>query len=231
MEIGFDIISDLHLKTDDTFNWEGKVTSLYCIIAGNVGPDIKTVSSVLTNLSKYYQGVFYIPGSLEYTNADNIELKTKELANVCKKIKNVTMLYQHIVIINGIAIVACNGWYGNTVSVNLETDSLILKHRFEDLYYLKNSIEKLQKHLDVKNIIVVTNSVPKIQLYHGEIPNILNPEISLDLILSADTERKISKWVFGMHNKAVDKKIDYINYINNPCYNQQPYWAKRINAY
>ena len=39
MILGFDIISDLNLSIDDTFTWEDKPTSLYCIVAGNVSND------------------------------------------------------------------------------------------------------------------------------------------------------------------------------------------------
>ena len=42
-DIGFDIISDLNLQPDDSFNWENKATSLYCIVAGNNSSDLRTV--------------------------------------------------------------------------------------------------------------------------------------------------------------------------------------------
>ena len=36
IDIGFDVISDLNLKRNDSFNWENKATSLYCILSGNI---------------------------------------------------------------------------------------------------------------------------------------------------------------------------------------------------
>ena len=43
MNIGFDVISDLNLDAEDHFTWEGKATSLYLIIAGNISNDMRVI--------------------------------------------------------------------------------------------------------------------------------------------------------------------------------------------
>lgn len=230
MNIGFDIIGDLNLSPDSAFDWEGKATSLYCIISGNISPDTRTLVNVLTNLSHCYQGVFFIPGSLEYDGASNIEARTKELIRICGKIKNVAVLYQHVVIIDGIAVLGCNGWTGNVLESDEYTNEMVRHRQIEDLSYLKQSIEKLQRHLDVTKIILVTNSVPNPSLYFGEKPDHVDEKIPLNLVLMADTMNKVSHWVFGTHKKIVDTEIDNINYVNNPCFGVNPYWAKRIDV-
>ena len=78
MNIGFDIISDLYLNPDEKFDWDGKATSLYCVIAGGISNDLLTIRNVLNNLGKYYQGVFYVPGTLEYENSDNLNKRTDQ---------------------------------------------------------------------------------------------------------------------------------------------------------
>jgi len=228
MKIGFDIISDLNLNANDDFNWENKATSLYCIVAGNVSHDLKTIVKVLSHLSRLYQGVFYTPGSLEYRNVENIDIRTNEIVRICQQIKNIAVLYQHVVIIDGIAILGSNGWYGNLETEDLSTELKVQEKRHEDIHYLKHSLDKLQKHLDVKNIIVVTNAVPGENLYFGEVPDYVRHQLPLNLTLLADTEHKISHWVFGTHGKIVDTVINNINYVNNPRLNRNPYWAKRI---
>ena len=62
IDIGFDIIGNLNLEPNDSFNWIDKPTSLYCILTGNVSSDMKTVTQTLVHLSQQYQGVllFYI---------------------------------------------------------------------------------------------------------------------------------------------------------------------------
>ena len=53
MNIGFDVISDLNLDAEDSFDWEGKATSLYLIIAGNISSDLRVIHQTLVHLSRY----------------------------------------------------------------------------------------------------------------------------------------------------------------------------------
>lgn len=230
MKIGFDLISDLFLTPDHNLSWENKATSLYCIVAGNISHDLRTLVITLSHLSKYYQGVFFIPGALEYQDITDIDGRTDEIMRACKKLKNVAVLYQHVVIIDGVAILGANGWYGNIKPTDMLTELTVQEKRHEDIAYLKNSIERLQKHLDVKKILLVTNSVPGPNLYFGEMPDFVNDQLPLNLTLFTDTEHKISHWAFGTHEKIVDTTLNGINYINNPKLNRSPYWAKRIEV-
>jgi hypothetical protein len=230
MKIGFDIISDLNLAPGESFNWDGKATSLYCIVAGNVSPDLRTIHQTLSHLGKLYQGVFYTLGSLEYDGIGDVEARTDEIHKLCSTIPNVAILHHHVVIVDGIAIIGSNGWYGNTMPSDMVTELAVEIHRNEDLSYLKSTIETLQKHLDVKNIIVVSNSVPGVSLYFGEQPANLVSQLPLELALIADTESKVTHWIYGTYGKVVDITINGINYINNACYKRNPYWAKRIEV-
>lgn len=230
MKIGFDVISDLNLSPDDSFNWEGKSTSLYCLIAGNISNDLRTVRQTLLHLSKFYQGVFYTAGSLEYEGVDNIDRRTHELQRICRSVKNSAFLHHHVVIVDGIAIAGANGWYGNTLPSDEDSEKQIEQHRHEDLVYIKSTLEKLQKHLDVKKIIILSNSVPGPALYFGEEPVTVESQLSLDLLLPVDTEKKISHWIYGTYGKVVDTHINGINYINNSSFKKNPYWAKRIEV-
>lgn len=227
MIIGFDLISDLNLSPDNNFNWENKATSLYCLIAGNISFDIKTVALVLHNLSHHYQGVFFVPGALEFENAENYKFRITELQRICKKIQNVVLLYHHVVIIDGVAVLGCTGWYGNEYESDFEINYKVGK--FDDLIYLKNSLEKLQKHLDVKKIIVITNAVPNEKLYFSEIPELLKILPDLSMIKEGDSENKISHWAYGSYNKLVDTIIDNVNFVCNPFNNTNMYYAKRID--
>lgn len=199
MEIGFDVISDLNLSPDESFNWEGKVTSLYCIVAGNISSDLRTIWQTLLHLGKLYQGVFYVIGSLEYKDSNDFEATTKSLLQIAQKIPNVAVLHHHVVILDGLALVGCNGW-ANDDEYFLGRDQFsALSNKLDDAKYLKNSIAKLQKHLDVKKIIVISNAVPKKDLYFGENPDA--EDLTLDLCLTDDTEIKVSHWVFGTYKK------------------------------
>ena len=230
MEIGFDVISDLNLSPEESFNWEGKSTSLYCIVAGNVSSDLRTVLQTLAHLSKQYQGVFYTPGSLEYEDCDDINARTHDILSVCSKIHNLAVLHHNVVIIDGVAILGANGWGKDLLQEDDMAHSQIDMHRMEDTAYLHKSLEKLQRHLDVKKILVVSSAVPHRNLYFNEEPEFISGILPLVASLVSDTESKVSNWVFGIHEKIVDTTINNINYCNNPYLKRNPYWAKRVTV-
>jgi len=226
-EVGFDIISDLNLTPGESFNWENKATSLYCIIAGNISSDLRTMTHTLIHLSKFYQGVFFVPGSLEYETASDVNIRTEEISGLTQGLNRVCLLYQHVVIIDGVAIIGSNGW-GNIGYELTDKNMTGAAARHEDAKYLFNSIDRLQRHLDVKKIVVVTNEVPHSDLYFGEYPEELSDQIPLRVVLSADTEGKVAHWIFGTYLKGADTVVSEVNYINNPYTRGSPYWAKRL---
>ena len=226
-DIGFDVISDLNLDPEESFNWENKATSLYCLVAGNVSSDFRTVIQTLTHLGRFYQGVFYVPGPLEYNDTPDIQSRTEELVSTINVIPNVRMLYQHVLIVDGISIIGVNGWsnVGNTLTLSNIMEAAA---RHDDITYLHRSIGKLQKHIDVKKVIVITSCVPSEELYFGEKPEIVEDQIPLCAALGSDTENKVTHWVFGTYDKSADTYINDINYVNHPYIKGSPYWAKRL---
>lgn len=225
MEIGFDLIGDLYLDPEDSFNWENKSTSLYCIVTGNISHDLRTVFQVLSHLSKFYQGIFYVPGLLEYKSSNDYDNRTKELISLVKKLPKVALLYHHVVIIDGVAILGANGWSAdNPDDISIE----LVKYRLDDIAYLNKSIEKLQTHLDVKRILVVTSCIPGKALYFGKIPNHVSDHIYPEHCLSNDTEMKITHWAFGTSERNINTVINGVTYVNNPFQKNMPYWAKII---
>lgn len=226
-EIGFDILGDLNLQPDDSFNWENKQSSLYCIITGNISSNTRTIRQTLLHLARIYQGVFYVPGILEYEAENSIPERIQDLLEITESIPNVCMLHQQVAVIDGIAITGVNGW-SNAGDNQIHENILEEVARYEDMFYLRNSITKLQRHLDVKKIIVVSNAVPHADLYFKENPGYIEDQTPLCDVLDADTEKKVSHWVFGTYDKPVDSFIENVNYMNNPRPAKAPYWPKRI---
>lgn len=228
-EIGFDIISDLNLQPNDSFNWENKATSLYCIVAGNVSSDIRTVIQVLLHLSRLYHGVFFVPGKLEYEKCNSIVTRTNELLAISGSLNNVVVMHNNVIVVDGVGLLGSNGW-GNIENTLDAKNIEMTAAKYEDFTFLLKSLGKLQKHLDVKKIVVITSAVPKEELYFGEIPDNVVEQIPLYNILEDDTEKKVSHWVFGTYNKPVDLHIDNINYISNAKNQYGPYHAKRLTV-
>lgn len=226
-EVGFDIISDLYLCPNDSFNWQNKATSLYCIVAGNISSDLRTVIQVLFHLSTLYHGVFFVPGKLEYENCESLTKRTDELLAVGEGIPNLVVLYNSVITVDGVALLGSNGWGNIENKLDLK-NTVMTAAKHEDFTYLLKSLGKLQKHLDVRKIILITSAVPREDLYFGEVPDNVVDQIPLVNILEADTEKKVSHWVFGTYNKPVDLDIDNITYVNNSKNQYGPYYAKRL---
>jgi hypothetical protein len=240
IDIGFDVISDLNLEPNDSFNWETKTTSLYCILSGNISSDMRTVTQTLVHLSQLYQGVFFTPGLLEYeTSKLDINKRTAELVSLAQKVPNIVILHHNIIIVDGIAIVGSNCWenaHEPGTSVSIE-DLKYNQYRLDDMGFLHKTIEKLQRHLDVKKIVIVTNGVPNENCYFGESPDYVKNQVPLDTVLNADTEGKITHWVYGSYNKPVEatlllpRKTDLLA-ISNPLVgkNIQQFYPKRLTV-
>ena len=226
---GFDVISDINLNPSDDFDWTGKPTSLFCLIPGNISTDLGTISRVLKHLSNLYQGVFFIDGALENSDIQTRDSRVTELQQICSVLRNVIYLHNNVVVIDGVALVAINGWYKNYQNNTIIDDFHAKCLRYEDISYLEKTLEKLQLHVDVKKIIIMSNCVPFRELYYGEC-DINDEDIYPGYVLYKDTEHKVVKWVYGTYDKLVDTTINNVNYINNTKFDREPYYAKRIEV-
>jgi len=258
MEFSFDLISDLHVETWDNFDWTGQATSPYCVIAGDVSQDRRRLVETLKHLGNCYQGVFFIDGNDEHRNyLEHLGQSYYELSKYVDKFKNVVFMQDNVVIVNGVAFVACNGWYSfslnpkidfnQTVSwfnarygVSASVAGTIASMALTDAAYLRNSIRKLQMHQDVKAIVIVTHTVPAPWLVEHDLElenhyrfNTTGNE-HLQIALDEDTENKVKVWCFGHYHRGIDRQFENVRYVNN-CrgrgntpWSQSVYYPKRI---
>jgi predicted phosphodiesterase len=260
MQFNFDLISDLHIETWNSFDWSGQATSPYCVVAGDVARDRETLRETLQHLGKCYQSVFYIDGNDEHRyTLDNLGESYRFLDRTLDNIKNVIYLQDNVIIINGVAILATNGWwsydmdpeidyeqsqqwYQDRMQVSSGTADAITGLAFNDATYMLNSVKKLQTHQDVRAIVVVTHTVPAPWIVNHDIDlvdtwrfNCMgNPH--LQSLLNEDTENKIHTWCFGHYHKSVDRVHNGIRYVNN-CrgrgdteWSQPAYYPRRISV-
>lgn len=258
MKIHFDLISDLHIETWGQFDWTGQPTSPYCIVAGDIARDRALVIDTLEHLSTVYAGVFYIDGNDEHKGRlDDLTNSYKELAALVEQIPNVVYLQDNVVVVNGVGIVATNGWwsydfdpylemeqtldwYKDRNGISMSTAIDISSVAYNDAAYIRNSVAKLQRHKDVDAIVVVSHTVPAPWIISHDLElcdtwryNVMgNSHIAM--ALREDTEKKIKAWCFGHYHKSVDRIQDGVRYVNN-CrgrgdtdYHQTAYYPKRI---
>lgn len=258
MSFAFDLISDLHVETWDQFDWTGQPTSPYCVVAGDVSRDPEITAEILEHLGKQYAGVFYIDGNDEHRYyLDDLGKSYKIIDEVTKNLKNVVYMQDNVVIINGVAILATNGWwtydfsnefdpeesvqwFQDYVQISNESANSITGVAYHEAAYIINSIHKLQRQRDVNSIVIVTHTVPApwivehdIDLAHTVRFNTMGNQ-HMQMALDEDTENKIKAWCFGHYHKSVDRDFGGIRYISNPRgrgntpWSQNPYFPKRI---
>jgi predicted phosphodiesterase len=261
MTFTFDLISDLHIETWDTFDWTGQPTSPYCVVAGDVSRDPEIVAHTLKHLGEcYHGGVFYIDGNDEHRNSlEDLGESYKTLTRSIRKIKNVVYMQDNVIIINGVALLATNGWWSYDFNDSLDPDQTMEWYRdrmnitetsalsinsvaYNDAAYMINSVAKLQTHQDVKSIVIISHTVPSPWLIQHDTEltdtwrfNCMGNK-HLQLVLNEDTENKIHTWCFGHYHKSVDRTLGGVRYVNN-CrgrgdteWCQVAYYPKRITV-
>lgn len=223
-----DLISDLALTKHDPFDWQGKPTSLFCIVAGNVSKDLLVIKKTLEHLGGLYQGVFYIDGLLEHETATDPELRIQQIKRICQSLPNVVYMHNHVVVVNNTAFIAINGWGNDSRLFTADNTALNQDQKLDDLAYLSNTIKQLQLHQESKKIILISCCVPDEYLLYNSKTKQRGVKAELSLTLLHDTEKKVSHWLFGGSEIVADCVVNNRQYANNPRIPNQPYWPKRI---
>lgn len=258
MHFAFDLISDLHVETWDKFDWTGQPTSPYCVVAGDVSRDPELVMETLEHLGQQYAGVFYIDGNDEHRYyLEDLGGGYRILNEAISGLKNVVYMQDNVVIINGVAILATNGWWTYDFDADIPVDQSMFWYKekvqisepaanaitgvaYHDAAYIINSINKLQRQIDVNSIVIVTHTVPAPWIidHDPEFTNSYRYNVMgnrhIQSALDEDTEGKIKTWCFGHYHKSVDREFGGVRYVSNPRgrgndrWNQSPYFPKRI---
>lgn len=259
MTFAFDLISDLHVETwGGQLDWSGRATSPVCVVAGDVARDRTTVLRTLRHLGQCYQAVFYIDGNDEHTDSlGDLNTSYSDLARKIARIPNVVYLQDNVIVIDGVAILGTNGWWGFDFDLSIDSESSAewYKDKFElsssavrsiakmattDSLYMGTSIKRLQTHRDVKKIVMVTHTVPDPALISHDLAlegqlrmNTMGNRLMMQA-LALDTENKIDTWCFGHYHGSVDQVRSGIRFVNN-CrgradtqYAQHVYHPRRI---
>ena len=259
MTVTFDLISDLHVESWDSFDWGGQATSPVCVIAGDVARDPIRFRDTVEHISKHYQVTMVIDGNEEHKhNWDNIHNNSNDIQELVKDIPKLVYLHNNVVILNGVAFLGTNGWWSWDFDPNIDEDQcfnwfcssyhanpmvphLIKGLSHMEVQYLTNSIAQLQTHPDVKRIVIVTHTVPAVELIDHdpsltESYRINGMGTSMRSALAADTQNKVRHWCMGHYHGSIDQDWDGVRYVNNPrgrgdtAWRQVAYYPKRIEV-
>lgn len=253
MQFSIDLISDLHVDSwRQEFDWTGLATSPYCIVAGDVARDRSVLLKTLRHLGQCYQAVFYIDGNDEHLDYySDLAGSYKELTNKINKIPNVVYLQDNVVVVDGVAILGTNGWWGydfaphidydqasewfqQLVNVTPEIADAVGRMSIADSTYMVNSVSRLQTHMDVQKIIMVTHTVPEYDLITHDIDlagtarfNTMGNAYMSQTFL-ADHGHKIHTWCFGHYHGTIDQYRNGIRYVNNCRGREGTRWSQHV---
>ena len=258
MTFAFDLISDLHIETWDSFDWTGQPTSPYCVVAGDVCRDRAVLVDVLTHLGQCYSAVFYIDGNDEHKYyLEDLGQSYQNLNQQLSVIANVVYLQDNVVIVNGVAIIATNAWWTYDFDPDIEVAQSVEWYRerqqislsaalsinsiaYHDAAYLVSTVARLQTHQDVKSIVIVTHTLPASWIIDHDLDLVNTWRFNcmgnrhLLSVLAEDTEHKITTWCFGHYHKNVNREFAGVQFLNN-CrgrgdteFSQSAYYPKRI---
>jgi predicted phosphodiesterase len=261
MKLAFDLISDLHIETwEGSFDWTGQSTSMICVVAGDIARDRDIVIKTLTHLGQCYRAVFYIDGNDEHRfSLDDMGESYRSLAKQIEQIPNVTYLQDNVCIVDGVAFLGTNAWWTFDLDSEIDYDQSRQWFReryqinepevnnveamaFNDYAYLAKSVERLQTHRDVKKIVLVTHTVPSLQLIDHDLELAGTYRLNCTgnshilKVFQNDTERKISTWCFGHYHNDVDHEIAGVRFVNNcrgrrgTAWSKSVYYPKRIEV-
>jgi predicted phosphodiesterase len=253
MKLAFDLISDLHIETwDESFDWTGMPTSMLCVVAGDISRDRDTVIKTLRHLGECYRAVFYIDGNDEHRyNLSDLGDSYRSLSEEIENIPNVTYLQDNVCIVDGVAFLGTNAWWTFDLDPEIDYDQSRAWFReryqineaevnnveamaFNDYAYLAKSVERLQTHQDVKKIVLVTHTVPSVELIahdtelEGSYRLNCTGNSHILKVFKNDTERKISTWCFGHYHNDVDNYIAGVRFVNNCRGRGNTPWSKSV---
>jgi predicted phosphodiesterase len=240
MSLAFDLISDLHVETwPGDFDWTYQATSPVCIVAGDVARDHDLLIRTLKHLGQCYQAVFYIDGNDEhFSQLEDLGHSYDKLGQRLRRIPNVVYLQDNVVIVDGVAILGTNGWWGFDFDLGIDPEQAaqwtqekyhinqaatkgIARMSNHDATYMISSVSRLQAHAEVKKIVMVTHTVPDPALIAHDIEldgsmrfNVMGNRVMMQA-LAADTQNKIHTWCFGHYHGSVDQTRSGIRFVNN----------------
>lgn len=259
MTFAFDLISDLHVETWDNFDWTGQATAPYCVVAGDVARNRQHLLDTLAHLGQCYPGgVFYVDGNEEHKDyLDDLGSSYRDLAKDIDAIKNVVYMQDNVIIVNGVALLGTNAWWTYDFDSGISVDSSIqnIQDHFDisnstatnimgvaynDAAYMINSVRKLQTHMEVSAIVIVSHTVPAPWVIAHD-PDLVNTwrfngmgNSHISRIIDEDTEHKIHTWCFGHYHRPVDQNFGGIRYVSNPrgrgntLWRQSAFYPRRI---
>jgi hypothetical protein len=105
---------------------------------------------------------------------------------------------------------------------------------YNDAAYMMNSVRKLQTHMEVSAMVIVSHTVPAPWIIAHD-PDLVDTwrfngmgNSHISRLIDEDTEHKIHTWCFGHYHRPVDQNLGGIRYISNPRGRGNTPWRQSV---
>ena len=231
------------------FKWNNG-TSDVLVMAGDTSNGTKKTIKIVTEAASVYNTVLFLDGNHDHYdntawNGKTVQTNIMKMDKFARESKNIVFLNSWIdgtsYIQGDTAFIGCNGWYDHTMAEgysfkaqkeawhDMSNDSVypIFGMATEDMArrdaeYLNEKVTELASDSDIKNIVIVTHTVPhqkglmqnrshKWYVLNGAYGNSL-----METVWRNNDHGKIKTWVFGHTHTQFDFVDNGIRFVTNP---------------
>ena len=215
-------------------NVEGSIL----VVAGDVSDDFEMSIGYLNGLAKDYDKVLFIDGNHEHTENYPFIKSRNGINNIIAEIADDKLIYlgSNTHVIDGTAFIGINGWWDYR-KMNKNVIENCKKNYFKkwmphllgknserfiqnlgiisitQSYELRNKILVCDQDEEIKQIIIVTHSVP-LPKFCTE--SVIDTELNTYFENLVDLSPKIKYWIFGHTHKKCSEEINGVRFISNP---------------
>ncbi|MAU37474.1 MAG: hypothetical protein CMD14_08955 [Flavobacteriales bacterium] len=208
----------------------------YLIVAGDISDDINISIDYLNDVSQHYKKVLFVDGNHEHVHKYPKLYSCKEINQLVSNDKLV-YLPMNPFKINDIVIIGSCGWwnYNNenpmdikkslnyfdswithfTEKDNCDFIKNVIKRSNEEYNYLYKLLKMYETDDTVKNVIIVTHTIPDITFAETEIFGSHICEYNT-LFKNLFKFTKLSKWIFGHTHHEWNINYNNVDFICNP---------------
>lgn len=241
--MNFDLVSDLHIDhwgKNFEFDWLHSQQSDTIVIAGDTSDYVDVTCEFLHKISNYYTNVLVIDGNHEHQNhMENLEESIKYWKS-CVSQTLAVYLGEKQPVIEGVKFIGICGWWSfdfgqpnilseqtiltckNLYGLNDITIKNQMNQSLLDAHCLAGMMVESTLSPDVKNIIVVSHSLPHSScISWNRYPTDYNVvgcygNSKFQWTLDADINEKINYWVFGHNHDTKNIPYKYFKFVSNP---------------
>jgi predicted phosphohydrolase len=229
------------IRSNNPYNFNDSMSDIL-IVAGDVSDDLDISLNFINEISSKYKYVLFVDGNHEHVQRYPKLFTDDEIYEKVKKLNNPKLFYlnkDHFRVGDTAVVGVCGWWdYNNaqdktrnlnyfkkwmpefTKDQNLEFINNVIQKSELEAKILQEAINKYNKNPEIKNIVVVTHTIPIDEYCSRELglkeKYCISTQLNTNLRKIINEKNKISHWIFGHTHDHYECKHNNIHLICNP---------------